>query len=95
MNLSLAPELERQIQAKIDSGAYASADEVVREALQLLDERDRRRSGEPRRDTATEREAIERRDQLVEKVHRFRGRMLDHYGPLGDSLELLREDRSR
>lgn len=36
MNVSLTPELERWIQAKVDSGLYSSASEVVREALRLL-----------------------------------------------------------
>lgn len=41
MNMTLAPELEHQIQDKVDSGLYDNANDVVREALRLLDERDR------------------------------------------------------
>jgi len=41
MNVSLTPELEAMIQQQVDSGRYNNASEVVREALQLLDERDR------------------------------------------------------
>jgi antitoxin ParD1/3/4 len=40
MNVSLTPELDRFIQEKVASGRYASASEVVREALRLLAERD-------------------------------------------------------
>lgn len=36
MNVSLTPELESWIQAKVESGLYSSASEVVREALRLL-----------------------------------------------------------
>lgn len=36
MNVSLTPELEKWIQAKVDTGLYSSASEVVREALRLL-----------------------------------------------------------
>jgi len=36
MNISLAPELEKFIQAKVDSGLYTSASEVIRESLRLL-----------------------------------------------------------
>lgn len=36
MNVSLTPELERFVRAKVDSGLYNSASEVVREALRLL-----------------------------------------------------------
>jgi antitoxin ParD1/3/4 len=41
MNVSLTPELEKLIQDKVKSGRYLSASEVVREALRLLEERDR------------------------------------------------------
>lgn len=41
MNVSLTPELEQFVHAKVKSGRYLSASEVVREALRLLEERDR------------------------------------------------------
>lgn len=41
MNVSLTPELEKLIHTKVESGLYLSASEVVREALRLLEERDR------------------------------------------------------
>lgn len=41
MNVSLTPELEKLVQDKVKSGRYLSASEVVREALRLLEERDR------------------------------------------------------
>jgi antitoxin ParD1/3/4 len=41
MNVSLTPELEEMIAERVASGLYASASEVIREALRLLDERDR------------------------------------------------------
>lgn len=41
MNVSLTPELERLVHEKVDSGRYLSASEVVREALRLLEERDK------------------------------------------------------
>jgi len=40
MNVSLTPELENFVSAKVDSGRYNSASEVVREALRLLEEHD-------------------------------------------------------
>jgi len=40
MNVSLTPELERLINAKVDAGAYQTASEVVRDALRLLQLRD-------------------------------------------------------
>lgn len=42
MNVSLTPELERMVEEKVRSGSYASASEVVREALRLLGRRDTR-----------------------------------------------------
>jgi len=36
MNISLTPELEQFVQAKVNSGMYTSASEVVRESLRLL-----------------------------------------------------------
>ena len=41
MNVSLTPELELLIHKKVESGLYLSASEVVREALRVLEERDR------------------------------------------------------
>ena len=41
MNVSLTPELEQLIHKKVDTGLYLSASEVVREALRLLEERDK------------------------------------------------------
>ena len=41
MNVSLTPQLEDLVKKKVESGLYGSASEVMREALRLLDERDR------------------------------------------------------
>ena len=43
MNVSLTPQLEAMIREKVESGHYASSSEVVREALRLLDEHDKRK----------------------------------------------------
>jgi len=40
MNVSITPELEEFVQAKVKSGMYQSASELFREALRLLAERD-------------------------------------------------------
>lgn len=42
MDVSLAPQLEATIRQKVERGRYLDANEVVGEALRLLDERDRR-----------------------------------------------------
>ena len=41
MNISLTPQLEKLVQDRVRSGRYTSASEVIREALRLMDERDR------------------------------------------------------
>ena len=46
MNVSLTPELDKFVASKVESGRYTSASEVVREALRLLEERDRVRNAE-------------------------------------------------
>jgi antitoxin ParD1/3/4 len=43
MNVNLTPQLEEMVRAKVSSGLYTSASEVVREALRLMDEQDRLR----------------------------------------------------
>lgn len=43
MNIHLTKELEQLVQAKVQSGRYNSASEVVREALRLMEERDLRK----------------------------------------------------
>lgn len=40
MNVSLTPELEALIQAKVATGMYNNASEVIREALRLLKDHD-------------------------------------------------------
>ncbi len=46
LNMSLSSSLRRSINRRVESGRYQSAGEVVREALRLLDERDRSRHAE-------------------------------------------------
>jgi antitoxin ParD1/3/4 len=41
-NIALTPHFDEFVRAKIDSGRYQSASEVVREGLRLLEERDYR-----------------------------------------------------
>ncbi len=41
MNVNLTPQLEDLVRAKVSSGMYTSASEVVREALRLLQDQDR------------------------------------------------------
>ncbi|MGC2656406.1 MAG: type II toxin-antitoxin system ParD family antitoxin [Bryobacteraceae bacterium] len=46
MNVSLTPELEKFVSAKVGTGRYNSASEVVREALRLLEEHDAGRAAQ-------------------------------------------------
>lgn len=40
MNLSLPPDLEQFVHQKVESGKYPTANDVIREGLRLLQERD-------------------------------------------------------
>ena len=40
MKVSLSPQLEAMVKAKVASGRYTSASEVVREALRLMERQD-------------------------------------------------------
>ena len=40
MNVSLTPELEHWVDEKVRTGRYASASEVIREALRLLEQQE-------------------------------------------------------
>lgn len=41
LNINLTPQLEEMVRRKVAGGRYNSASEVVREALRLMEERDR------------------------------------------------------
>jgi len=43
MNANLSPQLEAMVKAKVASGRYTSAREVVREALRLMEQQDQLR----------------------------------------------------
>lgn len=40
MNVTLSPQLEALVRSKVASGRYSDANEVIREALELLDAHD-------------------------------------------------------
>lgn len=44
MNVNLTLQLEEMVRQKVSSGLYASASEVIREALRLMEEQDRLRA---------------------------------------------------
>jgi antitoxin ParD1/3/4 len=44
MNISLTPQLEKSVRLRVESGRYASASEVIRDALRLLDQQDQYRA---------------------------------------------------
>jgi len=70
MDVSLTPEMAKLVKAKVRTGLYRSADEVVREALQLLQERDtekERRLAELRQKIEVGWEQAERGDLLPAK----------------------------
>lgn len=69
MNVSLTPELEKLVSAKVATGLYQTASEVVRDALRLLRERDQHKLALLRQDLG----------HAMEEVRR--GRYADYDGP--------------
>jgi antitoxin ParD1/3/4 len=86
MNVSLTPELEQFIQSQIESGKYASTDEVILAALRAFEERERIYNGrfdELRQEIMVGVEASERGEvvdgeivfsQLQQKLQQLRDR---------------------
>lgn len=75
MPVSLTPELEKLIHGKVESGLYPSASEVVREALDLLEERDRIRGARL--------EALRKEIQVgIDQADRGEAEPLDVHGTL-------------
>ena len=60
MNVSLTPDLEELVKRKVDSGAYRSATDVVRDALELLEKRDARKLDALRKDIQHAVDQVER-----------------------------------
>jgi antitoxin ParD1/3/4 len=86
MTLSLPADLERIVAAEIATGRYSSAEEVVREALVALEERDGNRSPEleafdkelrrrlARMDAGDLVDGADARSRLARRAHERRGR---------------------
>lgn len=84
MKISLSPEVERLIAEKVKSGRYHSADEVVREGLELLQEREKEPVRSPSQDSGDftavfESIAHEVPDSDWERVPVDLSKNLDHY----------------
>jgi antitoxin ParD1/3/4 len=84
MKISLSPDVERLIAEKVSSGRYHSADEVVREGLELLQEREKeseRSQSNRTADIATAFDNIARDvpDADWESVPTDLSKQLDHY----------------
>jgi putative addiction module CopG family antidote len=84
MKISLSPDVERLIAEKLNSGRYRSADEVVREGLDLLQEREEAEQLSPSLHATTPAEAFETiakgvPDAEWERLPSDLSRNLDHY----------------
>ncbi len=82
MNVSLTPELEHWVDEKVRTGRYASASEVIREALRLLEQQELAR----KRQLVQVREKIDRALEQLEQ-----GKALD----LKDARARLRAARKK
>lgn len=92
MNVSLTPELDRYVHAKVKTGGYNSASEVLREALRLMQERDQVREtqlDEARRAIQNGLQALQRGDAvegtsaelLAQAIGRSRRRLAERARP--------------
>jgi putative addiction module CopG family antidote len=84
MKISLSPDVERLIAERVESGRYHSADEVVREGLELLQEHEKEASRPPSNGTAHFRAAFETIAKDVpdtdwENIPADLSKNLDHY----------------
>jgi antitoxin ParD1/3/4 len=84
MKISLSPDVERLIADQVRSGRYNSADEVVREGLELLQEREKVAQRSPSNGTANFAAAFENiakdvPDKDWDSVPADLSKNLDHY----------------
>lgn len=70
MTVTLTPQLEALVRQKVDGGSYRTADEVIAEALSLLDERDRRRRLVAALDAGAQGEGIPFTTELLDEIDR-------------------------
>ena len=83
MNVSLTAELEKFISGKVSEGRYQTASEVVREALRLLEQRERVRETQLR-------ELRQEIDLGLRDIHAGRVSNLDVKGIKREGRRLLR-----
>jgi antitoxin ParD1/3/4 len=68
MGIRLTADVETIVRQKVESGLYPSADEVLREALRLLDEHDRLRWRRAALAEGEEGEGVEYTPELMERI---------------------------
>lgn len=92
MNVSLTPKLEALVEARVRSGRYRSASEVVREALRLLEDVEQVRAArlkELRKDIAAGAKELDRGRSVL-----FEQQLADHIKAKGRKA-LARQRRKR
>jgi len=83
MRISLTPELEARVKAKVDSGLYNNASEVIREALRFMDSHD---------DWIHDIKLARLREQIsigLDPLDRGQGKVIDSRGSLDQLFEVI------
>lgn len=89
MHISLTSELEARIKAKVESGLYNNASEVIREALRFM---------ETHEDWIREVKLARLREQLrvgVEQLDRGEGMLIQSPADLDDFFDSIRQEATR
>ena len=82
MNVSLTPKLEELVHAKVATGMYNNASEVIREALRLMEETDQLKALKLqilKKELSMALDSLERGEYSTKSVNELAGEVLNHF----------------
>jgi antitoxin ParD1/3/4 len=91
MNITLTPQLEEMVRRRVASGDYSDANEVIHEALRIMEERERERLDALRAALAVGQEQLDRGegaqysdDSLAKIIQRSEAKLRQGHKPKHD-----------